>query len=71
MQNTNVEPHEQILSLILGFWQAHAVGLINRLSVVDILAYSPVHVDELARRTETNAPALFRLLRGLESVTET
>ena len=22
MQNTNVAPHEQILSLILGFWQA-------------------------------------------------
>ena len=71
MQNTHVAPHEQILSVILGFWQAHAVGLITKLSGADILADGPVHVDELARRTETNAPALFRLLRGLESVTET
>jgi hypothetical protein len=68
MQNTNVAPHEQILSVILGFWQAHALGVATRLGVPDFLAEGPLHVDELAIRTETNVLALFRLLRALESV---
>jgi hypothetical protein len=68
MQNTNVAPHEQILSVILGFWQAHALGVATKLGVPDFLAEGPLHVDELASRTETNVLALFRLLRALESV---
>ena len=34
----------------------------------DLLVKGPLHVDELASRTKTNASALFRLLRALESV---
>ena len=67
----NIEPpapHEQILSIILGFWQARAVAVATELGLPDLLVDGPVSVEELARRTETNASALFRLLRALESI---
>jgi hypothetical protein len=65
MQNT--APHEQILSILLGFWQARALAVATELDLPDLLAEAPLHVDELASRTKTNASALFRLLRALES----
>jgi len=65
MQNT--APHEQIFSIVLGFWQARALTVATELGLPDLLAEGPLHVDELASRTKTNASALFRLLRALES----
>src|SRR6476659_9693138 len=67
MQNTKPRPHEQIFSIVLGVWQARALGVATELGLPDLLAERPLHVDELARRTKTNASALFRLLRALES----
>ncbi|HWZ59276.1 MAG TPA: methyltransferase [Gemmatimonadaceae bacterium] len=61
-------PHEQILSIVLGFWQARALAVATELGIPDLLADRPLPVDELARRTNTNALALFRLLRALESI---
>jgi predicted Rossmann fold nucleotide-binding protein DprA/Smf involved in DNA uptake len=68
MQNTKPAPHEQIFSTVLGFWQARALAVATELGVLDLLAEGPVHVDDLASRTKTNASALFRLLRALESI---
>ena len=67
MQNTKPAPHEQILSIVLGFWQARALAVATELDLPDLLADGPLHVDELASRTKTNVSALFRLLRALES----
>jgi hypothetical protein len=61
MQN-GPAPHEQILSTILGYWQANALG------VADFLATRPLPVDELAEQAGVSAPALFRLMRALESI---
>jgi hypothetical protein len=68
MQNTKLTPQEQILPIVLGFWQARAVAVATELGLPDLLAEGPLHVDELASRTRTNASALFRLLRALESI---
>ena len=68
MQNTKPAPQEQILSIVLGFWQARALAVATELGLPDLLADGPLHVDELASRTKTNASALFRLLRALESI---
>jgi len=68
MQNTKPTPHEQIFSIVLGFWQARALAVATELDLPDLLAEGPLHVDELASRTKTNALALFRLLRALESI---
>jgi hypothetical protein len=68
MQNNQPAPHEQILSIILGYWQANAVGLATKLGLADHLAEGPLQVEELADRTGANAQALFRMLRALESM---
>ena len=67
MQNTKPAPHEQILSIVLGFWQARALAVATELGLPDHLAAGALDVDELASRTKTNASALFRLLRALAS----
>lgn len=68
MQNTNVAPQEQILPIVLGFWQSRALAVATKLGLADLLAEGPLDVDELAKRTKTNPPALFRLIRALESI---
>jgi len=67
MQNTKPVPQEQIFSIALGFWQARALAVATELGLPALLAEGPLHVDALASRTKTNASALFRLLRALES----
>jgi hypothetical protein len=52
----------------VGFWQARVLAVATELGLPDLLAEGPLHVDELASRTKTNASALFRLLRALESI---
>src|SRR5262249_36351585 len=68
MQNTKPAPHEQVFSIVVGFWQARALAVATELGLSDLLAEGPLHVNELASRTKTNASALFRLLRALESI---
>ena len=63
-------PEEQILPLVMGFWQARALAVATELGLPDLLAEGPMHVGELGNRTKTNASALFRLLRALESQTQ-
>ena len=54
--------------ILLGFWQARALAVATELGLADLLAEGPLHVVELAVRTNANASGLFRLLRALESV---
>ena len=68
MTDTNLTPHAQILSLLLSFWQGRAVATATELGLSHLLVDGPLEVDELARQTKTNASALFRLLRALESI---
>jgi len=68
MQNTTPTPHDQIQSIVLGFWHGRALAVATELGVPDMLANGPRHVDELALRTQTNPSALFRLLRTLENI---
>ena len=68
MGNNGPAPHEQLLGVILGYWQANTVSLATRLGLADHLAKGPLHVDELAKLTGANPQALFRMLRAMESV---
>jgi O-methyltransferase domain len=68
MVNTQPSPHEQVLSIILNFWQGRAVAMATELTLPDLLVDGPLHVDKLASLTKTNVSALFRLLRALESI---
>jgi hypothetical protein len=60
--------HEQILAIIVGFWQSRALAVAAELELADRLAEGPLQIDDLAVRTRTHAPSLFRLLRSLESL---
>jgi hypothetical protein len=60
--------HEQILAITAGFWQSRALAVAAELELADLLAEGPLQVDDLAVRSKTHAPSLFRLLRALESL---
>jgi hypothetical protein len=68
MQNAKPAPQEQIFPIIIGFWQARALAVATELGLPELLSEGPLDVDQLASRTQTNASALFRLLRALESI---
>ena len=63
----NPSPEEQILGIVTNHWQACSVGAAAELELADHLAQGPLSVEDLAARTGTHAPFLFRLLRALES----
>jgi hypothetical protein len=68
MPLTKPAPHEQIMSILLGHWQARALAVATELGLADLLAEGPLPVTELASRSDTEAAALYRLLRALESI---
>lgn len=63
-----IPPPIQLLEIASGFWRSRAIAVAAELEIADQLANGPLPVDELAARTKTHAPSLFRLLRALESI---
>lgn len=68
MQDAQPAPQERIFPIVMGFWQARALAVATELGLAELLAEGPRDVDQLASRSQTNASALFRLLRALESI---
>jgi orsellinic acid C2-O-methyltransferase len=58
----------QLLNLINGSWIAQACYVTARLGIPELLAAGPRTAEDLASVTDTNAPALRRLLSALGSV---
>ncbi len=56
---------QRIMSLIFGGIPAKTLYVAAKLGIADELARGPLSVDELAARTNTNAEALYRILRAL------
>jgi O-methyltransferase domain/Dimerisation domain len=63
-----VDPHQQLFGMLMGFWHSRALAIAAELELAEHLSAEPLHLDELAKRTKTHAPNLFRLLRALESI---
>jgi hypothetical protein len=57
-----------LLRLMAGSWIAHAVSLVARLRIPDLLVDGPRDGQELARLTQSHAPSLSRVLRALASL---
>jgi O-methyltransferase domain/Dimerisation domain len=68
MQAAERVTQNQIVPIVLGFWQARALAIATELDLAEELNEGPVHINELARKIGVNASALFRLLRALESI---
>lgn len=63
-----VPPNVALMQLIFGKWVSMAVSVAAKLRLADHLAAEPRSVAELAERTQTHEPSLYRLLRALASV---
>ncbi|NOX84481.1 MAG: methyltransferase [Chlorobi bacterium] len=66
--NRLTPPFVQILSLAGGTMGSQALYAAARLGIADLLKDGPKSVDDLAKKTKTNADALHRLLRALASI---
>ncbi len=74
MNNTNEKNEHQapppvvMLQMISGFWVSRLIYTAARLGLADEVKDGPKTAEELAAATNTHAPSLYRLLRGLASV---
>lgn len=65
----NVPPPDAILmQMLFGALMQRSIGVAVKLGIADLLAEKPHTADELAGKTETHAPSLYRVLRTLASV---
>ena len=63
-----VPPHAQLIQMCTAYWVSRIVHVAAELGLADHLSAGPLTADELAARTKTHAPALYRVLRSLASV---
>ena len=68
MDNPNAEAAATLNQLIDGYRITQMIYVAARLGLADVLAAGPQSSGELAARTGTHAPALYRLLRALSSL---
>jgi len=59
---------EKMNQLVTGYWNTQAIYVAAKLGIADLLAAGPRSVSDLAQRTNTHAPSLYRLLRALASL---
>ena len=58
-------PPAQMLQMISGFWVSNCIYNAAKLNIADLLADGPMSIEHLAKKTHSNGPALYRLLRAL------
>lgn len=61
-------PPEILNRLITGYWTTQMVYVAAKLKLADLLTAGPRTAEDLAKSTNTHAPSLYRLLRGLASL---
>jgi hypothetical protein len=61
-------PFVQVLILAAGAWNTQIVYAAAKLGIADMLENGPKSADDLAKETESNPDAIYRLLRTLASV---
>lgn len=61
-------PPAQMMQMITGFWTSCCIYAVAKLGVADQLAHEPLTSAELAARTQTHAPSLYRVMRALSGV---
>jgi hypothetical protein len=61
-------PEDQMMQWITSKWITKPIYVAAELGIADFLRDAPLSVDDLASKTGTHAPTLYRLLRALSSV---
>jgi hypothetical protein len=69
ISSSSVPPPDAILmQMLFGALMQKSICIAARLGIADMLAEEPQTADDLAARTGTHAPSLYRLLRTLASI---
>jgi hypothetical protein len=61
-------PYAQLVQMAHAYWVSHIVYVAAKLSLADHLANGPKSADEIAGKTGTHAPSLYRLMRTLANL---
>ena len=64
----NALPMQQFNQMLTGYWITQSIYVAAKLGLADLLIDQPRSAEQLAAATGTDAPSLFRLLRGLASI---
>ncbi len=67
IQNSIRENGQLLKQIFEGSWMTQAVSVAAELGIADLLANGPRTIEELAKQTQTNSDALYRILRALAS----
>jgi SAM-dependent methyltransferase len=65
MNPPEVSPQDQMMQFITAKWISQPIQVAARLGIADLLAEGPMSVEDLAVKTKTHAPTLYRLMRAL------
>lgn len=68
MATPQFAPESLVMQMILSKWVSRSLDLAVELGIADMLATGPLSLEELAERSETHTPSLYRLLRALGGV---
>ena len=68
MSQQTISPVDQMMQFILGNWISKPIYVATKLGIADILAGGARSIDEIAEKTETHSPTLYRLMRALSGL---
>lgn len=63
-----ISSYDALAQLLFSVWTARSVYAVAELGIADVLKDGPKTIEEIAATTNTHAPSLYRLLRGVASV---
>ncbi len=66
--NNHQDAEMQIMKMICGGWISKLIYVVTELGIADILTNGELHIQEIARKTETSSIYLYRVIRALSSV---
>jgi O-methyltransferase domain/Dimerisation domain len=67
-ESQTLPPHVPLVQMAMAHWGSHVVYVAAKLGLADLLAKGPMSAEQLAERTDTHAPSLYRLMRTLASL---
>ncbi len=68
MKPDELPPPAQLMKYIVGKWISKPIYVAAELGIADMLAEGPKSIEELAQRSQSHAPSLYRMMRALASV---
>jgi len=65
---SNLPPSISLIQMMTSMWVSQAIYVAAYLGIADLLKDSPKNINELADKTGTHAPSLYRVIRALASI---